>query len=168
MSDTMTLQRLRHTPMRDLLRGRVTGRLDWRGRITAAGLPAPASELIHRVVKQTKLWRGERAEVADELVAHFADGLASGASVEEIVRSFGDEAAAAKLIRRAKRRNRPLGWHAFKYAVRGFAVLCAIYGVLVVRFMMGSASVKVDYLARMNAPVERIPAVDRAWPLYRQ
>src|SRR5688572_3317472 len=123
MSDALQkptfFRRMFHTPMRDALCGRITGRLDVNGAIESSGLPQAAKDLIRRVVRQTRLWRIERADVASELIAHFADGVEAGQSVEELVASFGDERGAAKLIRRAKRRNRPLPWHAMVWAGRG-------------------------------------------------
>src|SRR5690242_10958028 len=108
MSETVQsdlLHRLRYTPIRDLVRGRLTGRLDIAGRIDRADLPAPAKDLVRRVVRKTRLGSLEKLDVADELIAHFRDGLDAGESIEQLARSFGDEARAAKLIRRAKIRN---------------------------------------------------------------
>jgi len=70
--------RMRYTPLRDVVRGRWTARLDTEGRMARTGLPAPARELIRRVVRRTRLWQVERADVAGELIAHFADGLQGG------------------------------------------------------------------------------------------
>lgn len=168
MSDTLDFRRLLHTPFRDLARGRVTGRLDVRRNAMSAGLPAAASELILRVVRRTRLSRGEKIEVADELIAHFADGLAAGTPVETLIRDFGDERAVAKLIRRSKKRNRGLLWHGAKYALRVALVIVAIDALLFTRFFIGKASVSVDYISQLNAPNVRVPANDRAWPIYRQ
>src|SRR6266571_5092643 len=90
MSDRV-LRQLRYTPLGDLLRGRVSGRLDVKRSIEASGLPAPAKELVHRVVKRTRLWLGEKVDVANELIAHFVDGIENGRSVEELIDKFGDE-----------------------------------------------------------------------------
>ncbi|MCK4873471.1 MAG: hypothetical protein KAS72_12155 [Phycisphaerales bacterium] len=103
---------LRFTPMRDLLRGRVTGRLNVRAIIAAANLPAPLAELVRSVVTRSRLWRLEKADVALELVCHFAEGLDAGTSPVDLVDRFGDPVRAAKLIRRAKKRNRPIAWRA--------------------------------------------------------
>src|SRR5687767_12453383 len=104
-------RRLRYTPARDLVRGRISGSLDVKGTISRSDLPAPAKDLVLRVVKRTRLWLSEKVEVADELLSHFADGIESGTSVGTLIEKFGDERQAAKLIRRAKKRNRPLPWH---------------------------------------------------------
>jgi hypothetical protein len=78
MSDALQkptlFRRMFHTPVRDALRGRITGRLDVSGAIESSGLPQTAKDLIRRVVRRTRLWRIERADVAQELIAHFADG----------------------------------------------------------------------------------------------
>src|SRR5438105_11066936 len=103
---------LRHTPVRDLLRRRQTGSLDLRKRVEASELPAPVREKVLTVAKRTRLWRSEKVAVADELLAHFADGLEAGQSAEDLLNCFGDERAAAKLIGRAKRRGRPVLWQA--------------------------------------------------------
>ncbi|MDB5296266.1 MAG: hypothetical protein JWO31_2249 [Phycisphaerales bacterium] len=162
------LRRLRFTPLRDLARGRVSGRLDVAHRLAAIDLPAPAADVVRRVVRRTKLWRAERVAVADELIAHFADGLAAGEPAEALVAAFGDERQAARLIRRAKIRNRPLAWHALRWLGRGVAVLVVAYIALVARYFRGRPTVSTDYVAKLNAPIERVPASDRAWPLYQQ
>jgi hypothetical protein len=156
------------TPLRDLLRGRITGRLDWKSRIVRAGLSQPAVDLITQVVRRTRLWRLEKAAVADELIAHFLDGLEAGTAADELVAKFGDVRAAAKLIRRAKRRNRPLVWHIWNFAFRVTEVILAIYLLLIVRFCIGRPDPKVDYVARMNEPVLKTPEADRAWPIWEK
>jgi hypothetical protein len=163
-----TFRRISHTPLRDVLRFRFTGRLDWKFRLAAANLPKPAVDLICRVVKRTRLWPLEKAAVADELIAHFADGVAAGSAAEQLMESFGDERVAAKLIRRAKRRGRPWPWHVWNVSVRVMAVVLAIYVVLIIRFCLGQPTISVDYLAKLNAPTIAVPQSDRAWPLWRQ
>ncbi|HEX8325375.1 MAG TPA: hypothetical protein VF595_15845 [Tepidisphaeraceae bacterium] len=170
MTDTNTgrLHRLRYTPLRDLLRGRASGRLDWRNRIAESGLPPAVRSAVARIVRSMRLSRGEKCDVATELIAHFADGLNAGVDADTLVRDFGDERTTARLIRRAKWRQRPLVWQAWTYALRAAAVLAAIYAVLFVRFLIGRPAVSVDYVARLNASTESVAADDRAWPLYRQ
>jgi hypothetical protein len=86
---------LRRALRRELLPGRLArtpaDRIGAARRIDGAPLPEPARDLVRRVVRRTKLWPRERAEVADELIAHFADGLADGATAENLITSFGDE-----------------------------------------------------------------------------
>ncbi len=171
MSDTLMpglLHRIRYTPMRDLLRGRLTGRLDLDARIDAADLPAPAKAMLKRVVRRTRLWPLEKIDVADELIAHCADALESGTTVQHLIDSFGDERRAAKLIRRAKRRNRPLAWHLLRAAGWLMAAAVVFYLGLAVCFFWGHPTPNVNYVALLNRSIEPTPAQDRAWPLYRE
>ena len=138
--------------------------------ILAAGLPGSIAALITDITKRTRLWRSEQTDVARELVAHFADGLESARPPEELVRNFGSPATAAKLIRRAKKRNRPLWWQAGRRLRQAFLILIAFmvvsYAVLALRFYTGSPTIARNYLAEMNAPIKAIPEAQRAEPLY--
>lgn len=168
MSDASDLlHRIRYTPLRDLLRARFTGRLDWKSRVNGPDLPVPAAKLIVRVVKRTRLWSLEKVQVANELIAHFSDGVASGATIDELINRFGDERQAARLIARAKRRNRPIAWHALRALTFIAATLILVYAGLTVRFFLGRPSPKVDYLAIADASTIATPSNQRAWPVYR-
>lgn len=146
----------------------VRSRIKLRQRIDEAPLPEPAKELVHRVVRRTRLWKREKADVAEELIAHFTDGLAAGETGDALVEAFGDERRAAKLIRRAKRRNRPLAWHAMRGLRLMIGGLVVLYAGLAVYFHLGRPSPKVDYVAILNEPIGQIPEDQRAWPLYRE
>lgn len=160
------------TPMRDWVRGRLTGRLDRDRLLREAALPASVADLIETVVRRTRLWRSEKVEVTRELIAHFRDGLAAGAAADQLIADFGEPGRSAKLIRRAKRRNRPLPWRAMIYTRNGIGLLLlaliAIYGVLAARYFSGRPTISRDYLAELNAPARAVPEADRAWSLYRQ
>ncbi|MGD1276156.1 MAG: hypothetical protein ABR964_02895 [Tepidisphaeraceae bacterium] len=162
------LRKFHHTPWRDLLRGRLSGRLDVESRINTADLPEPAKSLIRQIVYQRGLWRMERIEVADELLAHFADGLESGATLQQLIDSFGDQRVVAKLIRRAKSRNRPWAWRVVAVVVRLLEVVIVLHMLLAAYFLSGKPSPNVDYIAIVNRPILQIPPEQRAWPLYRQ
>ena len=161
-------RRINKTPLRDLLRGRITAGLDWEANLHSAGLPPAASELIGRVVKRTRLFRAEKVAVASELIAHFLDGLAAGSTAAELVERFGDERIAARLIRRAKRRGRSLVWHAWSVGFRITAVVAVVYAILFFRLWLGRPTVAVNYLTQLNEPILQLPQNDRAWPLWRQ
>jgi hypothetical protein len=165
------LARVRATPLGDALRGVWSGRLDPRNVIAAAELPAPLANLIYTVIRRSRLWRREQADVARELVAHFADGLAAGRSAEDLARAFGSPKEAAQLIRRAKRRNRPLLWHAWHFLTRSAlaALLVGLvaYVCFTVRFYLGRPDIAHNYWNEINA-ARQINEGDRAWPLYRE
>lgn len=163
-------QRASQTPLRDIVRGRLSCRLDINAPLVRAELPAAIEQLIRRVVRSTRLWRIEKADVARELIAHFKDGLAGGSDADELVSSFGDPTSAARLIRRAKKRGRPLPWRMAKRGAQGLGALLAcmivLYVVLVVRYYMGEPKITRDYVAEYNAAVDAIPEEQRAWPVY--
>ena len=161
-------RRLHTTPLRDLLRGRVSGRLDWRARIARAGLPGEVSEVITRVVRRARLWRIERAAVAEELIAHFGDGLRAGRTAEQLIAEFGDPVAAARLIGRAKRRGRPVAIRAAMWGVRAAFIAAVVFTLFLIRFLIGQPTPTVDYAAKMIAASRAIPLSDSAWPVYAE
>lgn len=154
--------------MRDVLRGRLTGRLDLAARIERADLPVPAKQLVARVVLKSRLWSIEKLDVADELIAHFRDGLETGQGIPDLIRLFGDETRAVKLIRRAKRRNRPIAWHALRGLCWLVVALVAIYLLLAAYFYTGHPTISVNYFDRFNARADAVPVDQRAWFAYRE
>ena len=165
------LTRAYHTPVSDALRGRLSARLDVRHEIAAAGLPAPLAGLAYTVCRRTRLWRREKLDVARELVAHFADGLAAGRSADELIQDFGPPEQAARLIRRAKLRNRPLWWQTSRAVWRLFLAAIAIatlfYGLLSARFYLGRPTIAHNYWLEINAARQASDS-QRAWPIYRE
>ncbi|MEM8738924.1 MAG: hypothetical protein AAGG38_10680 [Planctomycetota bacterium] len=135
-----------------------------------ADLPAELADLVLTTVRRTRLWRREQASVAHELAAHFRDALGAdpAADTDTLAQDFGDPMNTARLIRRAKRRNRPLYQKALIWAGRVVALLILLYALLALRFYLGSPNISVDYLAALNAPALAVPAEDRAWPIYRE
>lgn len=161
------LARMRYTPMRDVIRLRLTGRLNIRSLIAQANLPQPLGDLVLHVARRTRLSRLEKVDVAEELVAHFADGLDAGRSAEQLLRDFGDADRAARLIRRAKRRNHNALQRVPRYSVYGLSVLALFYLIIAIRFFSGSPTVSHDYLADLNKAAAAAPPEQSAWPLYR-
>lgn len=161
-------EKLRYTPARDFLRGNLSARMDLRRPLEESALPLPIKQLVQRVVRSTGLWRLEQVAVLQELIAHFRDGIAAGDSPEQLIEKFGDETAAAKLIRRAKRRGRPWAWHGLRMASWSAAVLLVFYVGYAIYFFSGRPSPRVNYVASINQAVERTPPENRAWPLYRR
>ena len=171
VSPSPRLDTLRRALRREVLPARLpapSARVRLKRRIDEAALPEPAKELVRRVVRRTRLWRRERFDVADELIAHFADGLAAGETAEQLVEAFGHERQAARLIRRAKRRNRPLAWHALRGLGLIIGGLLLVYAGLAVYFHLGRPSPAVNYFEALNEPIRRFPEDQRAWPLYRE
>lgn len=136
--------------------------------ITNSNLPAKIQELIRTVIKRSRLWRSERHALTLELISHFADGLEAGKSADELMKKFGDAALAAKLMRRAKKRNRPMWWRAGRRSMEAAGLFVLAYIGLAVLLSMRHPNPRVDYLALLNASATKVPAADRAWPIYRR
>lgn len=149
---------------------RLRGVRVWTQTLRDATLPAPCEAVVRQVCASVRLWPGETNDVARELCAHFRDGLEAGRSEHELVSAFGDPRAAAKLIRRAARRKRPLAWRAWVWAWRGVAALVvlgvAFYGYAAVRIYTGSPTIARNLSEEYNQQV-RAREQDRAWPIYR-
>ena len=172
-ADVLSLwRRIRTTPIRDALRGRLSARYDVAWRIEQASLPEVVSTTIWNVVRRTRLWRSEKIELVDELAAHFHDGIETGTSVDDLVRLFGEVKSAAKLMRRAVKRRRPVGWKAYVRSVQGLLALVALflvwYAAASVYYRMGSPVISHDYHADLTARARAVPENARAWPIYRE
>jgi hypothetical protein len=137
----------------------------------ASELPSRLRAIVFTVVQRSRLWKSEKADVAHELIGHFADGLSNGEDAEALEASFGPPHRAARLIRRAKRRQRPFVWRAWvrTLQVAGLllAVIVALYVAATVRLFVGSPNIAHDYLVDLNAVAASVAPADRAWPLYR-
>ena len=140
--------------------------------IAANTIPQSVGEIILRTVKKCRLWRSERADLTQELITHFLDGLETGKSADELVKTFGDSKQAAKLIRRARLRCRPWWWQTMrktKQTVYLFILLLvSVYALLFIRFHVGSPVISRDYVALVNKSALSVAAGDRAWPVYRE
>ncbi|MHC4102045.1 MAG: hypothetical protein ACYS15_04905 [Planctomycetota bacterium] len=147
------------------------GRRDVRRLLGRSGLPDRLRVIVFDVVQRTRLWKTEKADVTIELVGHFADGLSSGADADSLEASFGSPPRAARLIRRAKRRQRPFVWKAWLRSLQVIGILLtvivAVYVAATVRLFVGSPNIAHDYLADLNAVAAAVAPTDRAWPVYR-
>ena len=99
-------------------------------------LPACAEEYIQLIVKKMRYRRKVRQEVQEELTAHFTDELKDCETDEDrqqkakqLIAEFGDVKLLAVLLRRAKKRCRPL-WRTA--VVRSFQV----FGIIVIYFII--------------------------------
>ena len=166
------LRRLFNTPLRDLVRGRFTGRLDVRHCLRQAEIPAELRGIVLDVVHRTRLWRFEKADVGRELIAHFRDGLARGESPDALAAAFGPSRRAARLIRRAKRRGRSRVWRTWLRAGQAaglvLGILVGIYLVATIRLLGGRPVIARDYVVEINAAAAVVPAGSRGWDLYRK
>ncbi|MHC4757252.1 MAG: hypothetical protein ACYTE8_01210 [Planctomycetota bacterium] len=138
------------------------------------GLPASAAAFIELVIKKMRYRRKVRREVLTELAGHFKDALRDCKTKEEkekeaekLIETFGDAKMLGVLLKRAKKRCRPL-WRtavARLFQTAGVLIICLV--VYVAWFLTGKPAVTVDYLAQWNQLIR--PAADEslnAAPLY--
>lgn len=165
-------RRMTHTPLRDAVRGRISGRLDYQSLVKSSGLSNRITSVIISVVRKTRLNRFEKVEVARELISHFESGLDAGVEPNNLIQTFGDPKQAAALIRRAVRRRRPIARKSLTWAWKAVAAaVVLVIGadiVLAIRLYAARPNIAHNYLADMNANANSVPDADRAWPLYRE
>ncbi|MHC4286666.1 MAG: hypothetical protein ACYSWZ_27475 [Planctomycetota bacterium] len=126
-------------------------------------LPACVCEFIKTVVKKMRYRKKVREEVEAELAAHFEDelkGCKADAEREEkakqLVGGFGEMKLLAVLLRRAKKRCRPL-WRtvvARSFQTAGVLIVCLI--LYVVWFLTGKPVITRDYIAEFNLMVRPV------------
>jgi hypothetical protein len=139
-------------------------------------LPACAADFIKLVIKKMRYRKKVQADVQAELITHFEDELKDCASDEEkqqkaqqLIAEFGDAKLLAVLLRRAKKRCRPL-WRtaiARTFQTIGILILCLI--IYVAWFLSGKPVITTNYVAQLNRLVR--PAADQslnAAPLYHK
>lgn len=140
------------------------------------GLPDALKDLVNRVVRKTRLWPSERRDVKAELESHFREGLieltGEGKSLSESIAhlrdDFGDPQLAAQLIRRGKKRGRPMIWKALVSVAAVCGVTLCTGAGYVAYVTFGKPNPTVDYVAKINEPVQKLPVEERAWPLLRE
>ena len=164
----LMFQKIRQTPLRNLVRLHVSGRLNWRAAIAESGLPDKAKQKIDDVIKATRLWRLEKAQIATELIAHFQDGQQQGQDVDHLVAEFGDTATVAQMMRSAKKRNRSIFWKTFVAGGYAFLAFLVFYAGLAVWFFSGKPNPSTDYFKLVSADASSVPEDQRAWPIYRE
>jgi len=139
-------------------------------------LPELAAKYIQKVIRKMRYCGKARRDVQAELAVHFEDALQGCASAEErqqrvqkLISEFGDAKMLASLLRRAKKRCRPL-WA--KVIVRTFqagAILLVVIAVYAAWFVTGEPTISVDYLAMMNQMSRpKVLSQDNAWPDYEK
>jgi len=139
-------------------------------------LPAGSVEFIKLVIKKMRYRENVRSEVLAELISHFEDGLIDCKTDQEkeqaaqrLITEFGDVKLLAVLLRRAKKRCRPL-WRTVvvrTFQTIGVLILCFI--IYAVWFSTGRPTISVDYLSlidQINRP--EVPDEDNAWPHYEK
>ena len=139
-------------------------------------LPACAVEFIKLIIGKMRYRREVRRDVQAELAAHFRDELKECASdkekeqkAQQLISGFGNVKLLAVLLRRAKRRCRPLWRTVVVRTFQTVGVLIVCFVIYVVWFFTGKPAITIDYIAELNRIVR--PAADEtqnAAPLYHK
>jgi hypothetical protein len=126
-------------------------------------LPECAKDFINLVIRRMRYRKNVQADVQAELSAHFEDELRDCKTAEEklrkaqqLIEDFGDAKLLGVLLRRAKKRCRPL-WRtvvARTFQTVGVLILC--FTLYVIWFLTGRPVVTVDYVAELNRLVKPV------------
>lgn len=139
-------------------------------------LPVCAAEYIKLVIKKMRYRKKVRLDVQAELAAHFEDELRDCKTDEEkeqkakqLIEGFGDAKLLGVLLRRAKKRCRPLWRTVVARTFQTIGVLILFFILYTGWFLTGKPTARVDYLAvlnQMNRP--QVQDEDNAWPDYEK
>jgi len=139
-------------------------------------LPACAVEYVRQLLKKMRYRRKVRDDVEAELKAHFEDELKDCKSGQEkeqkarqLVTDFGDLKLLAILLRRAKKRCRPLWRTVIARTFQAIGVLIVGFIFYTIWFSFGEPTIRVDYvklLNQLNQP--QVRNQDNAWPHYEK
>ncbi|MBL9150704.1 MAG: hypothetical protein JNM94_18610 [Phycisphaerae bacterium] len=139
--------------------------------VAATALPFAIGDTVVRVVSMVGGTRAERAGLARELCAHFEDALAAGTPPDRALAEFGDPHLAARLLRRAVRRKRGSIWMTAWWASRAVAVVvvagAGLYAWAAARYWLRAPTIDVNYVARLQSSLPKVPPTEAGWPLYR-
>ena len=143
---------------------------------TFENLPHSAVEYINLVIKNMRYRKKARDEVREELIDHFEVYLKDCATNEEkeqktqrLLSEFGDPKILAVLMRRAKKRCRPLWRTVVARTFQALAAMIILLVLYVAWFFSGKPVITTNYIAELNKLVR--PSADdstNAFPLYNK
>jgi len=126
-------------------------------------LPRCAIDFIKLVIKKMWYRKKVRNEVMDELASHFEDELKDCKTddekeqkAQELISNFGDVKLLGVLLRRAKKRCRPLWRTVVARTFQAVGILILFFVVYVGWFLTGRPVISVDYLAQLNQMVRPV------------
>lgn len=139
-------------------------------------LPSCAEEYIKLIVKKMRYRRKVRQDVQEELTAHFEDELKDCGTDEgkeqkakEVIAGFGDVKLLAVLLRRAKKRCRPLWRTAVVRSFQVLGILVLYCCVCFVPLLVGRPTISVNYVDWLNELVRSgRDEADNARPFYEK
>ncbi|MGD1042609.1 MAG: hypothetical protein ABR913_06035 [Sedimentisphaerales bacterium] len=143
---------------------------------TFENLPTSAVEYINLVIKNMRYRKKARDEVREELIDHFEVYLKDCTANEEkeqkaqqLISEFGDPKLLAVLMRRAKKRCRPLWRTVVARTFQAIAAMVILLILYIAWFFTGKPIITTNYIAELNKLVR--PSADdstNAYPLYNK
>lgn len=139
-------------------------------------LPVAATEFIDRLIKKMRYRRKVRDEVRTELTAHFddelrdlADDVQKDTRAQELIAEFGDPKLLAVLMRRAKKRCRPLWRKVLVRTSQAFGIFILYLLVCSIPLFVGEPTLRVNYVDWLNQLVQAgRDEADNARPYYEK
>ncbi len=143
---------------------------------TYENLPRILVDYIDSLIKGVGANRRVRLEVAEEIGHHFVDAMGESAgdeakeeSARELMENFGDSKMLGKLIKRGKKRCRPLWQKVLVRSLLGLCGLIVFFVLYAIWFFTGEATFSVNYLVRMNEMARpKMAAKDNGWTDYEK
>ena len=139
-------------------------------------LPVCAADFIKQVIKKMRYRKKVQADVAAELIAHFEDEIKECTTAEQkeqkaqlLIEGFGDVKLLAVLLRRAKKRCRPMWRAVFARTCQAIVILFVCFIVYVAWFLTGKPVITTNYVEQLNRMAR--PTADEslnAAPLYQK
>jgi len=124
-------------------------------------LPDSAAAFINRVIKKMRYRKKVRSEVMAELAAHFEDELKDCTTDEQkqqkaqqLITGFGDGKLLAVLLRRAKKRCRPLWRTALVRSLQVFGIIVLYFFVCSIPLLVGRPTISINYVDWLNELVQ--------------
>jgi len=139
-------------------------------------LPACAEEYIKLIVKKMRYRRKVRRDVQAELTAHFEDEMKDCKSDEDkeqkakqLITEFGDVKLLAALLRRAKKRCRPLWRTALVRSFQALGIIVLYFLICSIPLLIGKPTISVNYVDWLNELVQAgRDEQDNARPYYEK
>jgi len=140
-------------------------------------LPGCAAQFIKLLIRKMHYYsRKARRDVQAELAAHFSDGLKEcqtnekrEQTAQQLIADFGDVRLLAVLLRRAKKRCRPMWKKAIIRGLQAAAAIVILFCLYTVWFITGKPIISVDYLALLNEMSRpEVRDADNAWLDYEK
>lgn len=161
----MEPRRLADTPISDLLRGRITGRLNVGAAMVP--LPEPLPALVLKAVKRARLSVGSRPMAARALSEDCHRRLEAGESVDEVAHSLRHVRQQAKALRRAHTSKARRVKRLLLTQVGGLiATILIIHAIVSIVYFSSSTTVSTNYSSVMSEHIRDLPPWDVAWPEY--